>query len=392
MPSTSAAHAVFERAFGRAPAVLASAPGRVNLIGEHTDYSGGYVLPMAIPQRTEIAMALADGNDMVCRVVSTNLGTKIPATFELGREERAGSWLDYVQGTAKALREDGVNVPAFDAAIASDVPVGAGLSSSAALEVALLRALRELARFNLDDVTIAQLGRHAENDFVGAPVGIMDQMASSLADASTALFIDTRSLAYERLPLPDAIEIVVIDSGVAHDHATGDYATRRAEVEQAASLLGVRELRDVESAAKLGRLPGVLEKRARHVVTENFRVLAAVRALREGDVSSLGKLLDASHASLRDDFQVTVPAVDRLVAIAQADPDVLGARMTGGGFGGAIVALAKRGQGALAAARIARAYGDERGERGRVLVPADVVFVPERSGLEREERGDEVIR
>ncbi len=374
MPSTSAAHAAFERAFGTSPDVLASAPGRVNLIGEHTDYSGGFVLPMAIPQRTEVAITRAGGGDEVCRVVSANLGTKMPVMFEIGREQKAGSWIDYVQGTVKALRESGIDVPAFDAAIASDVPVGAGLSSSAALEVALLRALRELVRFNLDDVTIARLGRRAENEFVGAPVGIMDQMAASLADATTALFLDTRTLSYERVPIPDDVEIVVIDSGIAHDHAAGDYATRRAEVEKAAEALRVVELRDVDDPARADGLPDPIRRRARHVVTENARVLAAVRAMREGDVVALGRLLDASHASLRDDFQVTVPEVDRLVTLAQDDPDVLGARMTGGGFGGAIVVLAKRGRGGQAAARIARAYGS----KGRVLVPSDVVFAPER--------------
>jgi galactokinase len=365
MASSSAAHAAFERAFGRMPDVLESAPGRVNLIGEHTDYSGGYVLPMAIPQRTEIALSRGTGGDAVCRLVSANLGGKAPENFEIGREAKAGTWIDYVQGTVKALRESGVQVPAFDAAISSHVPVGAGLSSSAALEVALLRGLRSLIGFALDDVTIAQLGRKAENEFVGAPVGIMDQMASSLADATTALFLDTRTLAFERVPLPADAEILVIDSGVPHDHAAGNYGMRRAEVEQATAALRVKELRDVDDPAACASLPDPIGRRARHVVTENARVLAAVRAMREGDLAALGKLMDASHASLRDDFQVTVPDVDRLVDLAQADPDVIGARMTGGGFGGAIVALVKHGTGALAGARIVEAYG----RRGRVLVP-----------------------
>lgn len=368
MASTSAAHAAFERAFGQTPDVLASAPGRVNLIGEHTDCSGGFVLPMAIPQRTEIALSRASGGDAVCRLVSANLGGKAPEMFEIGREARAGSWIDYVQGCVKALRESGIEVPAFDAAIASHVPVGAGLSSSAALEVALLRGLRELVGFPLDDVTVARLGRKAENEFVGAPVGIMDQMASSLADATTALFLDTRTLAFERVPLPHDAEILVVDSGVPHDHAAGNYGKRRAEVEEATAALRVKELRDVEDPSACAALPDPIGRRARHVVTENARVLAAVRALREGDLRALGKLMDASHASLRDDFQVTVPDVDRLVALAQEDPDVIGARMTGGGFGGAIVALVKQGRAAAAGVRIATAYG----RRGRVLVPADV--------------------
>jgi galactokinase len=242
------------------------------------------------------------------------------------------------------------------------------LSSSAALDVALLRALREAFALDLDDVELARVARAAETDFVGAPVGIMDPMASSLADERSALFLDTRSLVFERVPLPSSVAIAVIDSGVAHDHATGGYAQRRAECEEATRRLG-RSLRDVESVDELAGLPEPLLRRARHVVTENARVLAAVDALRAGDVERLGPLLDASHASLRDDFEVSVPDVDRLVDLARADPDVLGARMTGGGFGGAIVALARAGAAESAAARVAAAYATPSGPRGRVLVP-----------------------
>ena len=357
----------FAATFGRAPDVRADAPGRVNLIGEHTDYSGGFVMPMAIPQRTRVS--LARRSDAVARVVSANVPGG-PGTFTVGHETRDGDWLDYVKGSVVALRRAGFAVSGFDAAIASEVPVGSGLSSSAALEVGLLRALRDAFRLSLDDVALARIAQQAENDFVGAPVGIMDQMACSLADDRTALFLDTRSLAFDRLALPASTALVVIDSGVAHDHVAGDYRARRAECERAAVLLGVPQLRDAGDLAAVARLPAPLDRRARHVVTENARVLAAVEAMRRGDAAELGALFDASHASLRDDFEVSVPDVDRLVALAQDDPDVFGARMTGGGFGGAIVALVKKGSAGDVARRVAAAYDRGGAPRARVLVPA----------------------
>jgi galactokinase len=345
--------------------VHADAPGRVNLIGEHTDYSGGFVMPMAIPQRTRVE--LTPRADDLVRATSANAPG--PGRFEIGREARQGTWIDYVQGCVVAAREAGLRVSGFDLAVASDVPLGSGLSSSAALEVSLLRALREAFALPIDDVAIARLGRRAENDFVGAPVGIMDQMAASLADEHTALFLDTRSLAFERLPLPATTEIVVIDSGVAHAHAGGEYRTRRAECELASGLLGVRELRDVTDLGLAASLPQPLDRRARHVLSENARVLEAVACMREGDAARLGALFDASHASLRDDFEVSVPDVDRLVALARGADGVFGARMTGGGFGGAIVALAAKGRGAEIAEEVRAAYDAGGRVRARVLVP-----------------------
>lgn len=355
--------ASFVNVFGAPPTVTARAPGRVNLIGEHTDYTGGFVLPVAIPQTTRVA--LAPRQDRIVRVVSEAIGAEGQQTFELGRESKRGAWIDYIMGVMVALAKVGHRASGFDAMIASNVPIGAGLSSSAALEIALLRALREAFGLELDDVGLAKIGRAAETDFVGAPIGIMDQMAASLADVATALFIDTRTLEWTRHALPPEGEIVVVDSGVAHDHATGDYATRRMECERATELLGVEMLRDVTDPARLDELPETLRRRVRHVMTENARVIEAVACLRTHDVERLGVLLDASHASLRDDFEVSVPAVDRLVEIAQNDPDVFGARMTGGGFGGAIVAFARRGTGFAAAHRIVEAYG----AGGRALVP-----------------------
>jgi galactokinase len=342
----------------------------VNLIGEHTDYNGGFVLPMAIPQQTEVE--LAPREDRKVRAFSANLGAagKVDE-YELGQEKRGRGWLDYVQGVTYVLREAGLTVGGFDLWLRSDVPLGSGLSSSAALEVALLRGLREAFGLTLDDVRIALLGQKVECDFVGAPVGVMDQMASSLAHGSAALFLDTRSLQFERVPLPAGVEPIVINSGVTHSHSGGDYRVRRAECERAAKLLGVEQLRDLpdQDLPRALALPEPLGRRVRHVLTENARVLATVQALRSGDLAALGPLLYASHASQRDDYEVSVPEIDLLVDLARSEPDVLGARLTGGGFGGSVVMLARTGSGAAAAARIATRYDKQATHRATVLVP-----------------------
>ena len=361
----------FRRAFGRAATVVASAPGRVNLIGEHTDYNGGFVLPTTIPQRTEVAIAPRD-DDVVRVVTDARSVARAEAEYRLADERRADGWLDYVQGCTAMLGAERHQGRGFDVAIASTVPVGAGLSSSAALEVAVLRGLRALYALGLDDVALALVAHRAEHDFVGARVGVMDQMAASLADETSALFLDTRSLAWERVPLPATLELAAIDSGIAHEHAAGGYNDRRAECERAATLLGVSTLREIQDRddadARAAALPAPLDRRVRHVVTENARVLAAVAALRAGDVDELGQVLTAGHASLRDDYEVSTSEVDLLVSLAEADPDVLGARMTGGGFGGAVVLVTRHGRAAEAAARVAAAYArDVAG--GRVLIP-----------------------
>lgn len=359
----------FEALFGRPPTVTARAPGRVNLVGEHTDYNGGFVLPMAIPQETEAALAPAAGHEV--RAFSADVEGGAVEGYALGAERSGRGWLDYVQGVTDVLRRDGHVLSGFDLRLASSVPLGSGLSSSAALEVSLLRALRQAFGLALDDVALALAGQRAEAEFVGAPVGVMDQLAASLGDARSALFVDTRTLAMERLPLPPQVEPIVVSSGVAHGHAGGDYRLRRAECERAAAALGVSQLRDLTEAdlPRALALPEPLGRRVRHVVTENARVLAAVEALRAGDAARLGAIFDASHASQRDDFEVSVPEIERLVALARADPDVLGARLTGGGFGGSIVALARAGRGGAAARRVAAAYDAAGGPRARVLVP-----------------------
>jgi galactokinase len=350
--------------------VLAAAPGRVNLIGEHTDYNGGFVLPMAIPQQTRV--------ELVPRIEQPHVNARSTnavesGTFVLGQEQRRGDWLDYVQGVTWALRQRDFHIPGgFELIVSSDVPLGAGLSSSAALEVALLRAIRQAFDLQaLDDVTLALLGQVAENDFVGARCGIMDQMAASLADGSTALFLDARSLTYRRVPLPPQTDLVVLHSGIQHGIAAGEYNTRRAECEAAARELGVPQLRElgVQDLWRLEQLAVPLGRRARHVVTENQRVLDAVAAIEARDVTRLGELFFASHASLRDDFEVSVAAVDLLVELARADADVYGARTTGGGFGGSVVMLARHGTGRAAGERIARVYAERSGQQPTLLVP-----------------------
>jgi galactokinase len=256
-------------------------------------------------------------------------------------------------------------MPSLDIYVESNVPMEMGLSSSAALEVAMLRALRELLKLSLDDVQIAQFAQRAEIEFAGVNCGIMDQMASSIADTGHMLFIDTRTLAREKLPLPPATEILVIDSGIARTLASSKYNERRNECENAARLLGVTALRDVESLAQLDTLAETLRRRARHVVTENQRVLRAKAGV---TASEFGQLMNASHASLRDDYEVSIPELDILVALLQAQQGVYGARLTGAGFGGACVSLCELGLATAIAEKVLAAYNQD-GRQGHLLVP-----------------------
>ena len=355
----------FRELFGVDPEVTAEAPGRANLIGEHTDYSGGFDLPLTIPQRTRVELRRR-GDDQA-RVHSVQLGRT--EVYRVGGELPRQDWVDYVQGVTALARPRPLG--GFDARIDSEVPLGSGLSSSAALEVSMLRALRAAFGWELDDLPLALLAQRAEVEFVGAPVGVMDQMASSLGGPRTALFIDTQTLRTEQIPLPPSLGIAVVHSGISHDHATGEYRVRRRELEEAARALGVQSLRSlgIEDLPRVERLPPPLDRRARHVVTENARVLEAVEALRAADLSRLGRLLGASHRSLRDDFQVSVPDLDRLVALAAEAPGVFGARLTGGGFGGAIV-VAARPEGLRASMeRVAERYRVQTGRTPAVLVP-----------------------
>jgi galactokinase len=359
----------FESLFGAAPTVRVSAPGRVNLIGEHTDYNGGYVLPTVIPQRTCVELRPRD--DRHVRVHSANVGARGLSEYVLGQEQKRGAWTDYVQGVTWVLAGEGCAIGGADLTIDSGVPLGSGLSSSAALLVAVLRAFRQAYGLDIEEVAIARLAKRAENDFVGAPVGIMDQMAVTLAGEGQALFLDTRSLDYSLVAMPPGGELIVINSGVAHNHAKGDYRTRRAECEKAAASLGVAQLRDLAPSAlpRVMALPDPLGRRARHVITEDERVLAAVRAMQAGDLATLGALFYASHESMRDDYEVSIPEIDLLVELARQEPGIYGARLTGGGFGGSVVMLARQGEAAAIASRIAAAYAQQSRQKPTVLVP-----------------------
>jgi galactokinase len=362
---------------------VAEAPGRVNLIGEHTDYHQGYVLPSVIPQRTRVHLVAR--SDRRVRASSREIGGDI-AEFVIGAETVTHTWLDYIQGVTHTLRALTTTLPGFDLRVESDIPLGSGLSSSAALEVSLLRALRELYDLPVDDVELARIAQRAETEFVGAPVGIMDQMVCSLGHPREAFFLDTRTLSYERVPLPPAAELVVINSGVRHQHAGGEYTIRRRESFEAAAMLGVSFLRDVtidELARRITPLPDTLARRARHIVSENHRVQDTVIAIAAGDLVRVGALFYASHGSMRVDYEISTPEIDALVELGHADADVYGARLTGGGFGGSVVMLAKAGCGAAAACRILDLYAANGDRHGSILLPNPILGGSQSQGSAR---------
>ncbi|KRC49367.1 galactokinase [Leifsonia sp. Root227] len=335
----------FTEIFGREADGVWSAPGRVNLIGEHTDYNEGFVLPLAINRRTVAALGLRD--DRTVRVGSSFADELVEVDLGDLRPEVLSGWSAYPLGVAWALGEFGADldaVPGFDVLIDSNVPVGAGLSSSAAIESAVAIALNDVWQLGLDRQTLARVGQRSENVVVGAPTGIMDQSASLLGERDSVVFLDCRSLDAQVVPLgleAAGLELLIIDTNVEHAHATGGYAERRASCEAGAAALGVESLRDV-SVADLDRARELLDdvtfRRVRHVVTEDQRVLDTVRTLREHGPAAIGELLDASHRSMRDDFEISVPELDLAVETAQAN-GAIGARMTGGGFGGSAIAL-----------------------------------------------------
>jgi len=338
----------FTSRFNRDPLGLWSAPGRVNLIGEHTDYNDGFVFPFAIDRRTVVA--LAPRADRLIRIASSFAEDAIELSLDELIPDNLHGWSAYPLGVAWALGSFGADlatVSGFEAYIHSDVPIGAGLSSSAAIESAVALALNDVWNLGLDRPTLARAGQLAENRAVGAPTGIMDQSASLLGQADAAVFLDCRTLDAEVIPLgfdAAALDLLIIDTRVSHSHATGGYADRRASCEKGAAALGVDSLRDV-TEHDLGRAAEVLDdetfRRVRHIVTENQRVLNTVRILREQGPTAIGPLLDASHLSMRDDFEISVPQLDLAVETARG-AGAIGARMTGGGFGGAAIALTPR--------------------------------------------------
>lgn len=351
---------MFESIFATPAQVQAIAPGRVNLLGEHTDYNDGFVLPIAIPQQTTVQLGLS-GDDRH-HFYSQELNERV--NFAPSDPTPEG-FASYLVGCIRVLEAQGFVIPPLNVYVTSTVPIGSGLSSSAALEVAMLRGLRSLLNLSIDDIQIAQFAQQAERQYAGVQCGILDQMASSLADTQHLLFLDTRTLDREILPLPAGAEIVILDSGIPRSLAESGYNQRRAECEAAAKRLGVQALRDVNDLAAIASLPSPLQQRARHVITENDRVLQARNGL---SAEQFGDLMNASHASLRDDYEVSIAGLDKLVAILQAIPAVFGARLTGAGFGGACVALVAVGK-AESVAQQAIAQYAEAGYSGRSLVP-----------------------
>jgi galactokinase len=367
--------AAFARGFGGAPQLVAAAPGRVNLIGEHTDYNDGFVLPCAIGRYTLVAARAR--SDAQLRVVAADLGdasVSIDLTQPL-RPDAAVPWSNYVRGVVAQLRAAGVLYGGAELAIASNVPQGAGLSSSAALEVATALALAALAgQPDFDRTQLALIGQRAEHEFAGCPCGIMDQLIAARGERSHALLIDCRSFATQPVRVPDQVAVMIVHSGITRGLVDGAYAERRAQCRAAADHFRARALRDVDLAALQragGELDALVYRRARHVVTENLRTLAAARCLPANDLVGLGRLMAESHASMRDDFAITLPAIDALVdLLQQAIGAEGGARMTGGGFGGAVVALLSGERVAAVAATVRAHYRAPDGQAPLILIEA----------------------
>jgi galactokinase len=357
----------FRGLYGR-DARLFYAPGRVNLIGEHTDYNDGFVLPIAIDRGTAVAAAAREDRRVV--VWSQNYGERAEFHLDAPAVPRRGHWLDYVEGVARSLESRGARLAGVDLAVESDVPEGAGLSSSAALEVSTAIALVAIAGTRFDPKELALACQEAEHVYAGTMCGVMDQLISTFAVEGHALLIDCRSLEHEPIPiqLPDHA-VLVCDTRVKHSLATSEYNTRRAECEEGVAALrrdlpSVRALRDVGPQAldrHRSQMSDTVYRRCRHVVTENERTLAAAGALREGDADALGRLMLLSHASLRDDYQVSCAELDELVSIAGSLEGVAGARMTGGGFGGSAVCLVERARLFDVRAELSRQYAEAVG-------------------------------
>jgi galactokinase len=337
--------AAFRDAAGQDADAAAYAPGRVNLIGEHTDYNEGFVLPAAVDRGVAVAARRVPGDTFTLHAV--DLGQRCAFARATLQRDPAHPWADYFKGVVWALANRGLDVPTCEAVITGDIPRGAGLSSSAAYEVATALLLAKLGGFELPSLDLAKLAREAENGFVGVACGIMDQMASTFGEQGRALLLDCRSLAHQTVEIPPGLKVVVVNSGVRHSLASSEYNQRRAECEEGVRILaglrpGVRSLRDVapeDEERFFGLLPPVVLKRCRHVVSENARVLEAVTAMHSDNLARLETLMAASHASLRDDYQVSCPELDILVDLALALPTCHGARLTGAGFGGSTVNL-----------------------------------------------------
>jgi galactokinase len=365
--------AAFETAFGAAPTLFVQAPGRVNLIGEHTDYNDGLVLPCAIDYRT--AIAAKPRSDRTVRVVAADYGDaldEIDLDASIGRVGQP-MWANYVRGVIDQFVKRGLPVQGMDLAIAGDVPQGAGLSSSASLSVAVGRLFATLPGFEaLSPIDIALIAQASENDFVGTKCGNMDQISSACGVEGHALMIDCRSLEVKPVPMPDNAAIMIFNSNVTRGLVDSAYNIRREQCETAARHFGIPALRDLDLAtldARAAELDPVVLRRARHVVTEDDRVLAAADALASGNLERLGELMAASHVSMRDDFEITVPAIDNLVDIVKRVIGTQGGvRMTGGGFGGCVVAVVPHALVDAARAAVEREYRSPDGKPATIYV------------------------
>lgn len=361
----------FETHFGASPSLLVRAPGRVNLIGEHTDYNDGFVLPMAIERA--IWIAFRPRSDGQVKVHSLDFGEDRAFALDSLRRE-SGGWVEYLKGTAWALQDAGYALQGWEGVLSGDVPRGAGLSSSAALEVVTTRAFAAVSGWTWEPKTMARLGQKAENEWVGMKCGIMDQMISASGEAGQALLIDCRSLDTQSAPLPPGTAVAILDTATRRGLVGSAYNERRAQCEAAARFFGVPALRDVTVEmfqAGANGLDDVTRRRARHVITENDRTLRAAEAMRRGDAAEMGRLMDASHVSMRDDFEITNDALNIMVECARQEPVCYGARMTGGGFGGCAVALIRAGDAETFAAHV-----DDRYRQKANLTPAIYISQP----------------
>lgn len=361
----------FVARFGYTPEVLVRAPGRVNLIGEHTDYNDGYVLPVAIDR--ELWIALRPRADGRVNVHSIELGSAGFSTDSLHPDGEG--WIEYIKGVAWAVRKTGHPLFGWEGVLGGDIPIGAGLSSSAAVEMAALRAFMAVGGVRWQAHEAARIGQRVENQWIGVDSGIMDELVVAAGQRDHALLIDCRSLEIEPVPLPPRAALVVLDTGTRRGLVESAYNERRRQCEEAAGWFGVRALRDVDRAmldAAAGHLDGTIYRRARHVVTENERTLEAARALQSADLDRLGQLMHESHVSLRDDFEVSTEALDAMVSLAHRQPGWLGARMTGAGFGGCVVAMVERDLSDEFADRITKTCRDSLGIEPRAYICAGV--------------------
>ena len=355
----------FAKRFGKPPRHLVRAPGRVNLIGEHTDYNDGFVLPMAMDRAIRIALAPRGDH----RIVLNSIDFDSEISFSIDRIQKSPGWGDYIHGTAWALGQAGIDLCGWNGVVSGDVPLGAGLSSSAALEMAVVQAFCAVGGFTLSAKAMAQAGQRCENHWIGVNSGIMDQMISASGVAGCALLMDCRSLETRPVPLPQKTVVAILDTGVRRGLVDSAYNQRRQQCQEAANHFGVKALRDVSIEQfhnGSAGLPEPARSRASHVITENQRVRDAAAALAAGDLHRIGAVMDQSHQSLRDDFQVSCPELDAMVSCARSAPGCFGARMTGAGFGGCAVALVEEGKKDHFASQTAQCYVAATGRQPKI--------------------------